>query len=340
MFITNYQKSYTPFPMRQEDWPYIPLCSNDYENGVYPRPFKQAIKCRYLQANPDKLLRWFTFDIDIPSHPFIHRDLNLPTPTFTALDPQTGHAHIGYLSKLPFVKQDSNTGRLRRPYFLALAFERGVRKKLNLPHSLLQKVIKNPSHQDWNVSYDTELKAYDLAELGDWVEPVFERPTKNEKVDITDDTQLSEGFRNDGSFDKLRFWAYKKTAEFYQFGNKEEMEAFAHRIAVRGDEINVWNFPPLPKNEIFNTCKSIARFCFKHHLTHRTDFLIRQSFCGKRSGQVRGRAAQEKAVIARSLRNDGHSVHQIQLKLEVSRATVFSYLKQKSNEPKSESTPI
>ena len=79
--------------------PQAPYCTTGKGNAVVIRRLSSALKNPLLQINLPFLTWWLVFDVDQPQAGLAWEDAGLPLPTWCAVNPENGHAHIGVTSE-------------------------------------------------------------------------------------------------------------------------------------------------------------------------------------------------------------------------------------------------
>jgi hypothetical protein len=240
---------------------------------------------RYIQSNPDKLIRQLPFDIDRPGGAHDWQLLEAPAPNITVENPENGHAHVLYVLGLPIPKVGESNPPSKAMRFLA-AVQEGLRVKLDADPWYSGRTVKNPLCDYWKVdTWQDEL--YDLAWLSEFINlKVAKRKVKRAEL---------HGFsRNVDLFDCLRHWAYRAVRCEWR-GYDEYFQA----VRARAGELNEYR-PALTVNEVRNTAKSVSTWTWQRFSA--AGFSAWQSEVGKRgqvvSAQVRGaKAAQKRQLI-------------------------------------------
>ncbi|MGY0660624.1 replication initiation protein [Bordetella bronchiseptica] len=83
------------------------------------RPLATALTEPYIQLNPPAHVYWLQFDIDKGEASHTWEDYNLPPPTYVAVNPSNGHAHIricAYQSSLQNGRRSSEAPGLSCSY--------------------------------------------------------------------------------------------------------------------------------------------------------------------------------------------------------------------------------
>ena len=176
-----------------------PYVSDDLKSGCWREPRAKAIARRYVQVNSPGLVWCVVVDVDHDDADWSADRADLPEPSWTAVNPFNGHAHIAYVLEVPVARSDAaRTHPLR---FLAHV-EAGLIDALGGDLAYAGLLTKNPVHQSWVTRWCSEDGVYTLGELatalGDRLPKQL--PRKIER---------SHGLgRNCTLFSELRVWAY------------------------------------------------------------------------------------------------------------------------------------
>jgi hypothetical protein len=312
-----------------ERWPKKPYCSDD-KSAKWIRQLKTAIKQPYIQANPPHLRVWMIFDIDSEFAAFAWEDANLPPPTWIVVTTENGHAHIVWGLSAPVLVNSPDMRQ--KPLRYLCAVEAGFREKLGADQSYSGLITKTPFHPQWRTFYGPVI-GYELAELADWVDLPKFLPKRGKNPE-----EIGLG-RNVTLFEWLRQWGYRNIRHY-----KGEVrnfvywqaEAYEKALGRNGDFEN-----PLDGRECYHVAKSVARWTWNKFdiaasdarhaariaATHTSEI---QAERGRKSGQARLLASEDKRASARLMHAQGHSIRQIAETLGVGKSTVGDWV---SGEP-------
>ncbi|MCG9115921.1 replication initiation protein [Laribacter hongkongensis] len=127
--------------------PRRPYCA-DEKHFARIRPKVTALGERYIQLNPPAHQAWLILDIDRPGAALAWDDADLPPPTYVAINPENGHAHIGYALSSPVCTTDA--ARIAPMRYLA-AIERAYTEKARADFAFAGSLAKNPLHPSWRL---------------------------------------------------------------------------------------------------------------------------------------------------------------------------------------------
>lgn len=232
-------------------WPKRPYCTDDLVDGVRIRGLKQAMKKRYIQANPPCLRVWSVYDIDRPGAALAWEDANLPPPSWIAENRENRHAHLAYGLDVPVMVGDA--ARLAPIRYLH-ALESAYTERLGADRSYSGLITKNPAHPHWETSI-FPVKAYTLKDLADCIEDLEKFvPKKSAKV-----AEVGLG-RNLTVFYDVSAWAYK-TIRNYR--NERDGDNWLNAVIIQCAQRNAEFSSPLPSNEIKHIARSISRWVWR-----------------------------------------------------------------------------
>ncbi|MFZ4504720.1 MAG: replication initiation protein, partial [Methylovulum sp.] len=190
-------------------WPKRPYCSNDVQKeGLKIRSLQQALSYKSISPNPPNLRVWSMFDIDRSDAAKAWEQAALPEPTWTAVDKESGYAHLVWGLTVP-VRVDGLGARDAPMRFLA-SIELFMREKLGADTGYTKLITKNPAHPEWQILRGPRM-TYSLQELAEHLPGIEKyRPKKSaEKIGLG---------RNVSLFDELRKWSYKSIRKYWGGG--------------------------------------------------------------------------------------------------------------------------
>jgi len=228
-----------PFPSR-------PLCSDDLSRGLWRAPLNEALRQPYIQANPQRRIWALLFDVDRELAALSWEDAHLPPPTWTAMNPKNGHAHLAYMLKTPVAKSDA--ARLK-PLRLLARIQHAMTAALDADRGYIGLITKTPTHGRWRTAVWAP-EPYDLDELRDWLPDDLPMPRRIKK---------SEAFgygRNVSLFESLRQWAYRHRRDYNRY------EQWFSACLSHAEQINTFT-TPLGFNEVKATAKSVAKWTWQ-----------------------------------------------------------------------------
>lgn len=282
-----------------EQLPRRPYCCDEFVQNA-PRGLEGALTKRYIQFNPPGFFSFLVVDIDRCGAADAWTDANLPPPTWIAINPRNGHAHLVWALSVPVWAGSDN----QKPARFFKAVEYAYRMKLGGDEGFTRLLTKNPLHGDWHVEMPAltssgEPITYDLQYLSEFVELPKRIPKKRAA-----ETGETLG-RNCLVFEELRFWAYLAVRRY------QDPVSFGVAALDHAEHLNAALLDPLPENEICHTAKSVSKwtwshFCGKKRSTLSVKFSEKQSARGKISGKARreksGRLDRAMANAAQSFR--------------------------------------
>ena len=228
-----------PFPSR-------PLCSDDLSHGIWRETLKDALRRPYIQANPQRRVWVLLFDVDHPLAAMAWDAAGLPPPTWTAQNPENGHAHIAYALSAPVAKSDA--ARLK-PLRLLARIQHAMTDALSADRGYVGLITKTPNHARWRTTV-WRPEPYGLDELRDYLPDNLELPRHIKKTEA-----VGVG-RNVSLFESLRHWAYSHRR------NYDNHTAWFCACLSHAEALNTFA-TPLEFNELKATAKSVAKWTWE-----------------------------------------------------------------------------
>lgn len=275
--------------------PHRPYCTDELGYGVCIRSKESALRKRYVQANPPATVGYLVFDVDREGAAFAWEQYNLPPPSWAAVNPENGHAHLAYAVQTPIVR--TNAARLEPLRFMA-AIQDAMTVQLHADPGYAMFLTKNPLSSAWRV-LSHENAVYDLQHLADYVDLSLAKKKQRALVNGLG--------RNCDLFDNLRRRAYREVAGFREGGCYQTWWRF---ILDAARKLNSYN-QPLPDSEVQATARSVAKWVWRHFGQGAAveRFRDRQKGRQKRSAGVRkGRTAERVLRAVDGLRRAGKRV--------------------------------
>ena len=276
-------------------------CTDDFLDGLGGDAKGTALKYRYIQVNDGMRQSSLVFDIDrggaqrLPAA-YAWEEAGLPPPSWTTINRQNGHAHLGWLLETPVFDW---YGRNPKPARYAEMIRRAMTAMMDADRGYVGMLTKNPYHQDWETVWGPPTR-WSLEQLMEYIPAAaLERPRTKHK--LLCDPGIG---RNVGTFDFLRFLAYGQVARYKRAG--KSLRSFSAYLRRRADEHNLLYPAPLPESEIKATTKSVANWTWDRFSPHWLSKLQRRR--GRLSGRRRRErtAARDQDIVA--ARSTGKSV--------------------------------
>jgi hypothetical protein len=337
-----------------ERFPRKPYCVDRNGEPLQIQTLAKALTYRHLQCNPPHAVYWVLIDIDDPVisdpvSPVMKKILDggVPLPNFLVVNQQSGTAHIYYALARPVPRHDHNHIRAHR---YVAAIEAALIRELGADAGYCNLVAKNPFHEHWR-RIDLRSEPYTLHELEDYLN--LKGPSKSEQREAQlEESRVKGEMRNCTLFDKLRFHAYPLAKTYQEDANFEQWERYLDRAA---DKLNSNLSNPLDYQELKHIIRSVARWTYYKYtgtLSHQ-QFSSLQAWRGRISAKARTAAAEAKGsslseqmkavrrhaeidkgrvAAAHKMKSEGVKVAEIARQLNLSRQTVYAYLKKVSND--------
>lgn len=202
----------------------------------------------HVQVNAHTSKAWLLFDADVAGAWFLPEERGLPTPTYTAINPENTRAHFAYLLQAP-VTFSANAREGPMKFYLAV--ERGFTRRLGADAGFSHHITKNPVHNRWIVDWQAKIP-WRLDELNDVLEPHERRW----------EPKFNEGMgRNCTVFDTIRKVAYNEVLRFKR--EKRHFDDFRDFLKKCADDTNrtfpihLWN------PELSGIIKSVANWAWR-----------------------------------------------------------------------------
>ena len=124
-----------------------PYCTNHFQKqGLLIRPKEQAFTLAYLQLNNHWSDTYLNFDVDRAGAAWAWDDADILAPTFITINPQNGHAQLGYELITPVWKQGSE-----KPIKWLKAIKKGLTEILGADKGYTGLISQNPNHPRWEI---------------------------------------------------------------------------------------------------------------------------------------------------------------------------------------------
>jgi hypothetical protein len=213
------------------------------------------------------MIKHLLFDVD-HKNIYIWKDVNLPEPSWIAINPINGHSHYCYTLKSAVCI--SKKGR-EKPKKFVDDVKLKMAAGLNADPNYVGLTTKNILHEYWYVLIGSK-HDYELAELAEYAYK-FKKQYKPKKEEVI-------GSRNCDLFEFGRHWAYINVARYSS--QWVFQEAVLNQLMVN----NTYR-SPLHYNEVRATAKSIANWTWTNYERHNAKLSERQSKRGILSGKAR-----------------------------------------------------
>ena len=236
---------------------------------------------------------------------------DLPAPTFTAINRQNGHGHLGYGIDTPVRLEDWN-GRRGPANYLA-DVERAMTARLRADPYYSGFTCKNPLHRHWTTLWGDH--PYTLGELHGWLGDLNQYTLPQRTVGVG---------RNVETFDAVRAWAYRLVLQHKADGGSLE----TWRLACTGaaEQFTGEHHDPALHNA---ECKwigsSIGKWTWAKFTPER--FAEIQAERGKASGQRRREAVTERNRRILALASEGVTQRALARAFGVSAGTINAVLR-------------
>lgn len=231
--------------------PHKPYCTDDLTRGIRPRQQQKAARQKYLQINPPHLCTHLIFDIDRPGGGLDWQSEVLPMPSWTAVNPVNGHAHVAYALATPVLTAEYGGSWQALRY--AAAVQGRLRERLRADPGYSGLIAKNPLHSHWHklAFIPPSIPLYDLADLAEYLDLEGYSPRRAGAEAIA-------GLgRNCRIFETVRHWAYRHIRDYRSTATSQ---AWMMAVYNRCLGINCEFTSPLSDSEIRAIAKSISKW--------------------------------------------------------------------------------
>lgn len=316
MVIEEIEKP-TQLSLFEDNLPHRPYCTDDKELGLQVRPKSIAMGKKIIQPNTVAKVLWLVFDYDKTDVLGRIEETNLPYPNLLVINPQNGKSHIFYSLVTPVCKTDN--ARWKPLQYLAKV-QYSLSQKLGADIGYSGLVAKNPLHSHWKV-LQLSPHSYDLGELAEYLDLPLKLPKR----------ASTEGLgRNCSIFEIVRHIAY---ANVLKFRIEHDSSAWDEFILNECQKVNDEFADSLDWKEIKGIAKSISRWTWRKYTKQWSDekFSAIQAKRGRLGGLKGGRGRtpqdEEKRLVARSMRSEGHTLKAVSLAMGVPLSTVGRWCK-------------
>lgn len=309
-------------------WPKKPYCSND-KQARFIRKLDRAITFSHIQPNPPDLCAWLVFDLDREGAAFAWEDAGLPQPTWIAINPQNGHAHLCWGLKTPVRMAGEHVREAPIRYLNAI--KRAFCKALGADEHYAGLMTKNPFHPDWKIIWGSR-PLYEMEYLAEHVELSSERKA-NAASALQDGHETG---RNVLIFNEVRHWAYHHIKQY----RKQSFEVWQDVIHSQIEKRNAALPSPLPHNELRHIGRSISRWVWRKDAQAYQKFCLTQRTRAAKAVKARQKARQPREEAARTFWQQGCTAKQLAARFEISRSTAYRWIKKFSHDPKSDNSAV
>ncbi len=227
-----------------------PYCT-DRLGKLLVRRASVAAEFPILQPNwPEKRV-WMPFDVDHVDAWLKWEQSKLPDPTYIAINPSNGHAHMAWRLRFPVSLFNTDSDKPLKWY---RAIERAFRRILDADSSYSGFTTKNPFHPNWIVDLRSNYQ-YSLEELNEVL-------TREDKRWEPRKTEVADGVgRNKTLFDLSREVSYRTVLKFKKDG--KDQNQFLETMIQYGLTENRQFEHPLPYTEVACIGRSVTGWAWE-----------------------------------------------------------------------------
>ena len=252
--MTTTDKEYTFFETFRKSLPNICACTNQIgEFGVTLYRMKTVAEVmKYIDPNHPNAINHLVFDIDRDEGILAWDDNNCPLPTWACVNPDNGHAHLGYSLASPIHFNPDSSRKAQR---YGAVVQKALNLKLKGDPNYHGNLTKNPLNPYWPTMVFTDI-AYELDTLADHLD------LDSRDLDLRRRAESAGLGRNCNLFDSTRFYAYRLRRDpqgWFDFS------WFAWNVECYAKGMNLESFAvPLGDREVHHIAKSIATWTWEN----------------------------------------------------------------------------
>ena len=239
--------------------PLAPYCTNDLQRGLVIRGRSSAIGYRSIQVNAPWKQAVLVFDVDHDQAGAAWLEFGL-APTWTAINPENNHAHLGYLLDVPVLTHPDSRDHPKR--YLKAVYE-AMRICFEADHRYSGLITKNTLHVSHSVQwfgYQYDLgylarNAFQIVPADEVSERLRQRRIDHANTPLN---EVTEGDRNDSIFFALRTYAYQAVRQFR--GDNRIYSEFYRDLLDQAENLNSILMQPLGFREVAAIASSVAKW--------------------------------------------------------------------------------
>lgn len=276
-----------PLPFEDHWLPKRPLAGKSKHGGYYRMSRERALEHPYIEANPKALRSLVITDHDGGRADEIVGLLDLPTPSYVALNPHTKDGHIVYALSTPVILTDAARCR---PVNLLARIESGLNDVLGGDVAYGGRTTKNPRHREHMTLFGPEYAVYSLKDLAGPLERLNALPKWVGAKERRQKLATSETGWNVELFEVARKWAYPHRGDYTELSPWEKAVddyAWDRNVDLIGPSFSKG---PIQAGEVRQIARSIARWTWRHI---KRSFSEEQARRGQRGGLVMTDAKRE-----------------------------------------------
>lgn len=247
------------------------VCADAFDRAAR-LPRERAVLRRYIQPNPPSLCIVVPFDLDHDA-PEPWREAKVAAPSFEVRNPDSGHAHLGYLVEPAVAVRRCEHRRAER--YLA-AVEAVYARRLGADRAYPGLWVQSP----WSGAWETRWGRAQPYTLGELAACAPEEVHKWRPPRAAGD--MAAFGRNCDLFESIRRWAYRHVLDAKRRGDSRA--AWTRAVLDRClDYTAREHAPPLPYSECGHTAKSIGWWTWRKFTLQ--GFRARQAALGRSGGR-------------------------------------------------------
>ena len=236
-----------------ETTPKYMRCTDRLSFGHSLEPKRNALGCRYLNPNSQKVVRWQFFDLDRSDAALRFDDANVAVPNAIIENEENGHAHYAYALEVGVVR--SADGRTAPQNYLE-AIRRGMTRRLGADPHFGHYLAKNPLHPQWRTTW-LSTKAHSLNDMSVWLEAEDMRPAhKSRKAEH----EFAQEGRNCSLTSDLAKFALRVAWRFKH--GAHTLQDYQRGLHVEAFNLNEAFPEPLPFKEVQAIVRSVGKWAW------------------------------------------------------------------------------
>ena len=295
--------------------PRRPYCKPHKASPAYIRDISDALGYPIIQANPHCLRYRLVFDIDRPGAVMAWDDAHVAPASWTAMNPDNGHAHLAYEIDIPICTTQNGSAKALR---YAGAVEAVYRDKLGADAAYSGLYCKNPLHHKWQTMV-WQPEAYELGDLAEYVD-LSKYSDRRRRLPTT-------GLgRNCDLFEDLRRWAYRSVDEYRNQG-QVAYDAWMRAALAKAEGYNSQFTEALMFAEVKSVARSVGKWTWTNFYgtaeSYRR-FVQLQQARGSKGGRAKGAEKRNQGLL---MLESGMEIAEIMDSLQVGMATVYRWKK-------------
>lgn len=253
---------------------------------------EQALQLPYIETNPRALRSLVVVDRDETDTDQIADLLELPEPSWVAMNPHTRTGHVVFALASPVCLTDAAR---RPPVNLLARIEQGMTDVLGGDIGYAGKITKNPHHQDHLAIWGEASASYSLRQLARALGNVGALPERSQTGRALQDSTVG---RNVALFHDVRKWAYPlrvKHTDAHEWDHVVETYAQEQNLGPIAEHFHKG---AMSRAEVHHLAQSVSRWTWRN-MSPELTAARRTRWAASENQQKRSQRAAEKRMIDR-----------------------------------------